>query len=227
MTINLFFLLTVSLVYKKSFINSTKSRHNKLVKMNKLFSKKKSYAGITEYQLYIPSLWNLYLLNCGIASPIVIKLYSKNLYFNLFLPKYFYLAYSNLWSSTLNVSCVGAPVGYSLWLKNSLAILDFMNSYYFNKIKFRGKGYYIYKGARSTITPQFGYAHRIYVYSFFNKVRFLGKTKVLIFGFLKSDVLSTLLDIKQKRPINIFTGRGVRFAKEIIYKKTGKVSSYR
>jgi len=29
------------------------------------------------------------------------------------------------------------------------------------------------------------------------------------------------------RPINIFTGRGVRFAKQIIYKKAGKVSSYR
>jgi hypothetical protein len=26
---------------------------------------------------------------------------------------------------------------------------------------------------------------------------------------------------------NIFTGRGVRFARQIIYKKTGKVSSYR
>jgi hypothetical protein len=29
------------------------------------------------------------------------------------------------------------------------------------------------------------------------------------------------------RPINIFTGRGVRFSRQIIYKKVGKVSSYR
>lgn len=77
------------------------------------------------------------------------------------------------------------------------------------------------------MAPQFGYAHRVYVYSFFSRVRFLGKTKVLIFGFLKQDILTVLFNIKQKRPINIFTGRGVRFAQEIIYKKTGKVSSYR
>merc|ERR1712078_575008 len=99
-----------------------------------------------------------------------------------------------------------------------------MNSYYFNKIKFRGKGYYIYKDSRSTIAPQFGYAHRIYLYAFFNIVRFLGKTKVLLFGFIKKDTLLILNEIKNKRPINIFTGRGVRFSKEVIYKKTGKVS---
>jgi hypothetical protein len=29
------------------------------------------------------------------------------------------------------------------------------------------------------------------------------------------------------RRMNIFTGRGVRFAKQIVYKKTGKVSAYR
>jgi hypothetical protein len=34
-------------------------------------------------------------------------------------------------------------------------------------------------------------------------------------------------EFKQARPINIFTGKGIRFTKQIIYKKTGKVSSYR
>ena len=77
------------------------------------------------------------------------------------------------------------------------------------------------------MAPQFGYAHRIYIYSYFTIVRFLSKTKVLIFGLLKSDVLKTPQQIKSKRPINVFTGRGVRFSSQIIYKKTGKVSSYR
>ena len=35
------------------------------------------------------------------------------------------------------------------------------------------------------------------------------------------------LFIKKKRPINIYTGRGVRFSKQQIYKKIGKVSTYR
>jgi ribosomal protein L6P/L9E len=58
-------------------------------------------------------------------------------------------------------------------------------------------------------------------------VKFLGKTKVLLFGFDRSDLLAAASLVKEKRTINIFTGRGVRFSKQVIYKKQGKVSSYR
>lgn len=95
------------------------------------------------------------------------------------------------------------------------------------KLKFKGKGYYIYKNKRNTITPQFGYAHRLYLYSYFVSVKFLSKTSIMLFGFNKDDLVKIGLGIKQMRPINIFTGRGVRFSKQIIYKKVGKVSSYR
>ncbi len=97
----------------------------------------------------------------------------------------------------------------------------------FLKLKFKGKGYYVYKNKRNTITPQFGYAHRLYLYSYFVSVKFLSKTSIFLFGFLKSDLLKVGHGLKQMRPINIFTGRGVRFAKQVIYKKQGKVSSYR
>lgn len=113
------------------------------------------------------------------------------------------------------------------WIKTLNLIITFFTTFYFLKIKFKGKGYYIYKNRRNTIAPQFGYSHRIYVYSYFNIVRFLTKTKVLIFGFSKKDILSASYNLKSKRPINIFTGRGVRFSKQIVYKKTGKVSMYR
>jgi ribosomal protein L6P/L9E len=98
---------------------------------------------------------------------------------------------------------------------------------FFLKIKFKGKGYYIYKNKRNTITPQFGYSHRLYLYAYFVSVKFLSKTSIFLFGLLKSDVIKVGLGIKAMRPINIFTGRGVRFSKQIIYKKVGKVSSYR
>lgn len=215
------------MLYKKQFVNSTKRIDNKLFKVKKLFTKKSSYTSVTRHSVYVPFFWSFYLINLGVGKPTLLKLYSKNLYFNLFLPNSSSQVDFNNWSSTLSVSCFKVNNIYKVWLKAALEILDLTNSYYFNKIKFRGKGYYIYKGVRSTITPQFGYAHRIYVYSFFNKVKFLGKTKVLVFGFSKHDVITTLFNIKSKRPINIFTGRGVRFSREIIYKKTGKVSSYR
>ena len=97
----------------------------------------------------------------------------------------------------------------------------------FLKLKFKGKGYYIFKNQRNTITPQFGFSHRIYVYSYSTVVKFLTKTKVFLFGLSQRDLLTSGYSIKAMRPINIFTGRGVRFSKQLVYKKTGKVSSYR
>ena len=97
----------------------------------------------------------------------------------------------------------------------------------FLKLKFKGKGYYIFKNQRNTITPQFGFSHRIYVYSYSVVVKFLTKTKVFLFGLSKQDLLTSAYSIKAMRPINIFTGRGVRFSKQLVYKKTGKVSAYR
>ena len=34
------------------------------------------------------------------------------------------------------------------------------------KIRFEGKGYYLYKNLRNTLAPKFGFAHRIYLYYF-------------------------------------------------------------
>ena len=97
----------------------------------------------------------------------------------------------------------------------------------FIKLKFTGKGYYIYKNLRNTVAPQFGYSHRLYIYSFFSYIKFLTKTKLILFGLVKGDLLKVSFKIKSKRSINVFTGRGVRFSSQVIYKKTGKVSSYR
>jgi large subunit ribosomal protein L6 len=98
---------------------------------------------------------------------------------------------------------------------------------FFKKLKFKGKGYYIYKNSRNTIAPQFGYSHRIYVYSWFTNIKFLGKTSLVIFGLKASDIKLPTSLIKSFRPINVFTGRGVRFSREVVYSKPGKVSSYR
>jgi ribosomal protein L6P/L9E len=98
---------------------------------------------------------------------------------------------------------------------------------FFKKLKFKGKGYYLYKNYRNTITPQFGYSHRLYLYSFFCKVKFLSKTSLICFGLSVTSVKNTSTNLVNWRRINIFTGRGVRFSKQIIYKKVGKVSSYR
>ena len=114
-----------------------------------------------------------------------------------------------------------------LWIKCFNNFFRVFTSRFFRKLKIKGKGYYIYKNFRNTITHQFGHSHRLYIYSYFIVVKFLSKTSVLLFGSSKKDIFLVSRNIKASKPLNIFTGRGVRFTRQVIYKKTGKVSAYR
>lgn len=98
---------------------------------------------------------------------------------------------------------------------------------FFKKLKFKGKGYYIYKTRRNTIAFQFGYSHIRRLFFFYNYVKFLSKTSILMFGLNPNNLSRAGTSFRNIRPINIFTGKGVRFNKQILYRKTGKVSSYR
>ena len=112
------------------------------------------------------------------------------------------------------------------WKKIKLIFKSFMLMF-FKKIKFKGKGYYIFKNLRNTVTFRFGYSHRIYLYMYFTSVKFLSKISIIIFGINWYDINKKAFLLKSIRPFNIFTGKGVRFSRQIIYKKTGKVGSYR
>lgn len=91
--------------------------------------------------------------------------------------------------------------------------------FFFNKFFFKGKGFYIFKNMRNTVAPRFGKSHRIYLYLFNSLVLFLSKTKILLFGINKYDTILNSYRVFFIRPINIFTLRGIRFAKQLLYKK--------
>ena len=112
------------------------------------------------------------------------------------------------------------------WYYINLIYFQF-SKIFFKKIKFKGKGYYAYKNYRNTFALQFGYSHIIRLYFYSINAKFLTKTSILIFGINKFKInFSSILFFKIKL-INIFTNRGIRFTKQIVYKKTGKISSYR
>jgi ribosomal protein L6P/L9E len=48
-----------------------------------------------------------------------------------------------------------------------------------------------------------------------------------MFGINKNDLQANAKALFKIKPINIFTSRGIRFSRQVVYKKTGKVSSYR
>lgn len=211
----------------RNLIGKAKSKNNRLVKKYSWDINKSIQMNKQTFYVYKPSGWDALTFYNSSANCRVIYFYSKYYYFKLSLPQ----TISQMTYDT-NAS---AFVLHSLYINNNYRMfLSYLNlvfsAFYkpfFRKVKFKGKGYYIYKNKRNTITPQFGYSHRLYLYSYFASVKFLSKTSVFVFGLLKSDVILTTLGIKSMRPINIFTGRGVRFSREVIYKKVGKVSSYR
>ena len=179
------------------------------------------------YHLYVPPQYSIYVIHSDKKNNLIVRLHYKSYYFNFPICINVRQLYFDYESSVIYFFNYNTSPILPLWIKEVSSVLAYFITFFFVKIKFKGKGYYIYKNSRNTITPQFGYSHRIYIYSYFNYVRFLTKTKVLIFGFSKKDILCTSINIKVKRSINVFTGRGVRFSKQIIYKKTGKVSMYR
>ena len=179
------------------------------------------------FYLYNPPSWSSIILRNTLAHQRIIVFSNSVYFFSFTLPWGLEQVYYDLNTNLLVIhTSYNNPTYRSFWSTLELTFASFYKPF-FKKIKFKGKGYYIYKNKRNTITPQFGYSHRLYLYSYFTSVKFLSKTSIFVFGLVKTDVLSTGWSIKQMRPINIFTGRGVRFARQVIYKKVGKVSSYR
>lgn len=176
---------------------------------------------------YVPGNWEMLFLEKNQAAVSMVKLFSPVYYFQLVTPSNITRFGIDNNTSTLYFTSYYVSAPYTTFWNTLVNVFDALTHPFFKKLKFKGKGYYIYKNFRNTITPQFGYAHRLYVYAFYASVRFLSKTSIIVFGFVKQDVSRISLEIKSMRKINIFTGRGVRFSRQVIYKKVGKVSSYR
>lgn len=181
--------------------------------------------------IYIPGNWDLIVLNqkpkVYNSDTKLLYIYSNVYYFKIPVLQTYLRWYFDPNMGVLKLTNNYIPSFYRFYFHQITTIFYSFSRVYFTKIKFKGKGYYIYKNYRSTITHQFGHSHRWYIYSYFVSVRFLTKTTVFIFGSSKKDIFTVGHNIQASKYINIFTGRGVRFARQVIYKKTGKVSSYR
>jgi len=187
--------------------------------------KSRLHVNYYSHYLHLPFLWNLVILRKLQTSNMY--LYSNTYFVNLPLPTIFQNYHFDINTNIISFTNIYDNNYSNIYFHYLKRLISLCNSPHFIKIKFKGKGYYIYKNKRSTITPQFGFAHRHYIYASQVSVNFRTKTSILLYGMSMTDLLLIGGQIKALRPINIFTGRGVRFNKQIIYKKTGKVSSYR
>jgi hypothetical protein len=110
-------------------------------------------------------------------------------------------------------------------LSNQLLFLS--SALLFKKLKFRGKGYYVFRGSRGTVAFKFGYAHRMRIYVVSFLIKLTAKTAILLRDTNAAVLHWHATRLKTPRPINIFTSKGVRFTRQVTYKKTGKIGSYR
>jgi len=112
--------------------------------------------------------------------------------------------------------------------QNLLHIFFFSwDSYFFEKIKFKGKGYRIaFQRKKKMMTFYFGHSHdTIFIFRWV----LIKKPHKYKFVILKNNiqVLKRLnKQILHIKPLNIYTKRGLRNFRQIIYKRKGKKSSY-
>lgn len=219
-------MLLNSFKLKKNY-SAIKHRFSIKTKKNLLYKKAKFRKSPLMLSVFIPFTLTINITRNNYLMLYSIYLYNKYIKLNFTLPSNYFLIDFNSESNTLTLS----STAYNSLLKQYIAIvLKTFSSLFrisFKKVKFKGKGYYVYKNMRNTIAPQFGYSHRLYIYSWFNSLKFSSKTTLLLFGFITESLQVTALGLKKFRSINVFTGRGVRFSRQCVYSKPGKVSTYR
>lgn len=177
--------------------------------------------------MYIPSLWNFVLLSNTLTKTLFFFLYSQNYFFNLpCSPVFTRFAYHKN-HSVISIFFYFSSNFLKIFFTYFKKFFYAFSLVFFKKLKFKGKGYYIYKNKRNTIALQFGYSHIKRLFFFYTSVKFLSKTSILIFGINTRLIAKSSNEFSVIRPINMFTGKGVRFNRQIVYRKTGKVSSYR
>lgn len=208
-----------------SFIHNKKKLLNKqTLSLNWIITARK-HLNYYKHRIHVPFKWSVLILQR--PSNYYLYFYTQNYFICTPIPNFFSNLTWDINTSTLQFYNIKEKNFTNLYLNLFYKLLSLMNNPSFLKLKFKGKGYYIYKNLRNTITPQFGFSHRHYVYAPFIKVNFRTKTSIILFGLSTTDIIRTGNEIRNLRYINIFTNRGVRFNRQIIYKKAGKVSSYR
>lgn len=101
------------------------------------------------------------------------------------------------------------------------------NSFFFNKIKFKGKGFRIkfYKKIK-LVKFFFGKSHKTF-YLFKNiKIKKINKYKFIILSLNKKKVNDISNNITKIKNINVYTLRGLRLSRQIINKRKGKKGTY-
>ena len=153
----------------------------------------------------------------------MVYIYDHNYYYIIKLPlKYFNIQFDKK-LKLLNIKFINFNNNLLLYFNKLKLIIFSFSLFFFKKLKFKGKGYYMFKNKRNTFNLRLGYSHKLTMYCFNTYSLFLTKTSLIFFSKNKHNMVSNVLKLKNFKKINVFTGRGIRFNKQLIYKKVMKI----
>lgn len=114
--------------------------------------------------------------------------------------------------------------------KNINKFNNFLKSwdmYFFNKIKFKGKGFRIRFFKRIRLVKFFfGKSHKSYIFYKKTIVKRINKYKFIIKNINKSVLMRNKKMTTNIRPMNLYTLRGIRCTRQMIGKRKGKKGTY-
>lgn len=111
--------------------------------------------------------------------------------------------------------------------KKFFEFLKSWSIYFFSKIKFKGKGFRIkfFKKIK-LIKFYFGRSHKTFILLKNLKKKKINKYKFILFHLKKKKLINTNKLIINIKPLNIYTLRGLKLSRQIIYKRKGKKGTY-
>jgi len=112
--------------------------------------------------------------------------------------------------------------------KNSFRCFLFtLNNYYFEKIKFAGKGYrVVLKKRRKRMKFKFGHSHKKLIFFKNIKIKKYHKYKFTLISNNVKSVIKTAIMVCNVKLINLYTKRGIRRSRQIVFwKKSQKLTN--
>lgn len=130
--------------------------------------------------------------------------------------------YINSSTNTINIKSKKNKINL---FENEISKFIFsLESFFFKKIKFTGKGFKL-KKKKNNLFLFFNRAHKCFFININNIMLRLSKNKIILIKNNERDLVTDSKIITNIRNNNIFTKRGLRLTRQIILKKKGKTAS--
>lgn len=175
--------------------------------------------------LQVPTIYNVTICNVQIKNTNCNYFYiSNNNYFGIFysnLPVKFDVVTNSLVFSLVKTKL---PFNLMYWYWNNF--IPSLERLFFEKLTFKGKSFKITRKKKKFYDFDFGHAHYTYVI-FFNII--FKKRKKYQYYIKRTNYFwfcRFLGEVMNLRQWNMYTQRGLRLKRQLLFKKTGKVSTY-